>query len=88
MLSNRARRAYIGDMSTFLMILIVLAAIAALVSLIRGIVIFLKTTEADLKGVGPSTSGLQQNKMMWRRIQFQALAVVLVVFFLLLTRAG
>ena len=73
-------------MQTFLIVLIVLAAIGALVSLIRGIVIFLKTTEADLMGTGPSVSGLRQNKMMWRRIQFQALAVVLIVMFLLLAR--
>ena len=75
-------------MQTFLIILIVLAAIGALVSLVRGIVIFLKTQQADLTGAGPNVSGLRQNKMMWRRIQFQALAVVLIVLFLLLTRAG
>ena len=74
-------------METFLIVLIVLAAIAALVSLVRGIVVFLKTTEADLNGTGPSVSGLRQNKMMWRRVQFQALAVVLVVLFLMLGRA-
>lgn len=73
-------------MQTFLLILIVLAAIAALVSLVRGIVIFLKTSQADLTGTGPNLSGLRQNKMMWRRVQFQALAVILVVLLLLLTR--
>lgn len=73
-------------METFLIVMIVLASIAALVSLIRGIVIFLKTNDAEVRGTGPNVSGLQQNKMMWRRIQFQALAVVLVVIFLLLTR--
>jgi hypothetical protein len=73
-------------METFLIILIVLAAIGALVSLIRGIVAFLKTSQADLTGTGPNTSGLRQNKMMWRRVQFQALAVVLVVLFLMLSR--
>lgn len=75
-------------MDTFLLILIVLAAIGALVALIRGVVIFLKTSQADLTGTGPNVSGLRQNKMMWRRIQFQALAIVLVILFLLLTRAG
>ncbi|HEX8445240.1 MAG TPA: twin transmembrane helix small protein [Sphingomonas sp.] len=73
-------------MQTFLIILIVVAAIAALVSLIRGIVIFLKTSQADLTGSGPNLSGLRQNKMMWRRVQFQALAVVLIVLLLLLNR--
>ena len=73
-------------MSTFLLILVVIFAIGALASLVRGIVIFLKTTEADLKSdaAGPSTSSLRQNKMMWRRIQFQALAVVAAVLFLLI----
>ncbi len=73
-------------MQTFLFILIVLAGIGALVSLVRGIVVFLKTTEADLNGTGPSVSGIQQNKMMWRRVQFQALAIVFVVLFLMMTR--
>lgn len=75
-------------MSTLLVILIVLAALATVVALVRGIVIFLKTTEEDLRsgGTGPSQSGLRQNKMMMARIGFQALAIVLVVLFLLLTR--
>jgi len=73
-------------MQTFLIILIVVAAIGALVSLVRGIVIFLKTSQADLTGTGPNVSGLRQNKMMWRRIQFQAGAIILVMLFLLLSR--
>ena len=75
-------------METLLIILIVLAAIAALVSLVRGIVAFLQAQTADVNGTGPSASGLRQNKMMWRRVQFQALAVVLIVLFLMLTRAS
>lgn len=73
-------------MQTFLIILIVVAAIGALVSLVRGIVIFLKTSQADLTGTGPNVSGLRQNRMMWRRIQFQAGAIILVMLFLLLSR--
>ena len=75
-------------MSTFLGILIVLAAIAALVSLIRGIVSFLKTTEADLKAgaEGPSIASQQQNKMMFARVGFQAVAVLLCVMLLALNR--
>ena len=73
-------------MSTILIVLIVLFALGALVSLIRGIVMFLKTSEADLKSreLGPSASSLGQNRMMWRRIQFQALAVIAVVLLMLL----
>jgi hypothetical protein len=76
------------DMNTLLVILIVAAAIAALVSLIRGIVAFLKSTETDLKaGVdGPGSSAVQQNKMMFARVGFQALAVLLCVVLLAMNR--
>lgn len=73
-------------MSTLLTILLVLAMIATLVALVRGIVMFLRTTEADLNGVGPSVSSQRQNKAMQARIGFQALAVIIVVLLLLLTR--
>ncbi|ARS27930.1 twin transmembrane helix small protein [Sphingomonas sp. KC8] len=73
-------------MSTFLIILMVLAMLATVAALVRGIIVFLKTTEADLTGNGPNLSGERQNKMMRMRIAFQALAVILVIFFLLLTR--
>jgi Hypoxia induced protein conserved region len=75
-------------MNTFLVILIVLAAIAALVSLVRGIVAFLQTTEADLKSgaTGPSAASAKQNKMMFARVGFQALAVLLCVALLAMNR--
>ncbi len=75
-------------MKSFLLVLIVLAAIATVGALVRGIVIFLKTSEQDLLGSGPNLSGLRQNKMMQARIGFQALAVVLVVLLLMLSRSG
>lgn len=76
-------------MTTFLVILIILSAIATVVALIRGIITFLRTTEEDLKGgQGPSASGLKQNKMMMARIGFQALAVLIVAFLLLMTGGG
>ena len=74
-------------MQTFLFVLMILAALGALAALIRGVVIFLQTSGRDLKGTGPSPSGLRQNRMMWRRIQFQGIAVVLVVIFLLVARS-
>jgi hypothetical protein len=75
-------------MSTFLVILIALAMAGALFALIRGIVIFLKTTEADLRAGpdGPSVSSRQQNKMMSARVAFQAVAVLLVALLLLVSR--
>jgi hypothetical protein len=73
-------------MQTFLFILIILAAVGAAVSVIRGVIIMLRTSHADMVGSGPSQSGLRQNKMMWRRIQFQALAIVFAILFLLMAR--
>lgn len=72
--------------NTLLVILIIGFAIAAVVALIRGIVAFLKTTEAELNSTdaGPSPSSLKQNKMMMARITFQALAVLAVALLLLL----
>lgn len=75
--------AYINAMTIFLTILVVLFALGALVSLVRGIVMFLRTSDAELRGTGPSTSSVRQNKMMWRRIQFQALAVGAAVLLLM-----
>jgi NADH:ubiquinone oxidoreductase subunit 6 (subunit J) len=71
-----------------LSILLILAMIGAVVMLVRGIIAFLKTTEADLKGdgTGPSASGLQQNKMMRGRIMFQAVAIVIVIIMLAMAR--
>jgi hypothetical protein len=73
-------------MSTFLILCIIAAVIATVVALVRGIISFLQTTEADLKGTGPNVSGLKQNKMMQARIGFQALAVVLVILLMMLGR--
>lgn len=75
-------------MNTVLVILIAAAAIAALVSLVRGIIAFLQTTEAELKSgaEGPSISSQKQNRMMFARVGFQALAVLLCVALLALQR--
>ncbi len=73
---------------TILSVLLILAVIGAVVMLVRGIIAFLKTTEADLKGegTGPSASGLQQNKMMQGRVAFQAVAIVIVIIMLAMAR--
>jgi hypothetical protein len=54
--------------------------------LVRGVIAFLKTTEAELNSTepGPSLSSLKQNKMMMGRIMFQAIAVLFVALLLLL----
>jgi hypothetical protein len=74
-------------MQTILFVLVILFAIGALVALVRGIIAFLRTTEEELRrdpSLGPSASSLKQNGMMWRRIQFQALAVIGAVLLMLL----
>lgn len=75
---------------SILSILLILAIIGAVVMLVRGIIAFLKTTEADLKGegTGPSASGLKQNKMMQGRVAFQAVAIVIVILMLAMARGG
>src|SRR3546814_12392688 len=56
--------AYIEAMTTFLVILLILAAIATVVALVRRIVSFLRTTEEDLTDgqQGPSASSRNKTK--------------------------
>lgn len=74
-------------MQTFLFVLILVAAAGVLVSLVRGVIQFMRTQHNAVHGPdSPIESGLKQNQMMWRRIQFQAIAIILVVIFLLVAR--
>lgn len=71
-------------MNTFLVILLLIFAIMALVSLVRGIVAFLQTTKIDLESGGENSKHLMemQNKAMFSRIKYQALAIVVVAVLL------
>ncbi len=73
-------------MNTFLALLIIAAGIGAVVMLVRGIIAFLRTSHEELHSgqAGPSASSLKQNKMMFGRVGFQAIAVLLVAILLLL----
>ena len=75
-------------MNTFLGILLVLAVIFTVVSLVRGIIAFLQSTKLDLEAGDERIVELQQrqNKMMFNRIKFQALAVVIVAVLLMINR--
>lgn len=58
-------------------------------SLIRGIVAFLKTTKVDLEtGEGHTATDMQlaQNKAMFARIKYQALAIAVVAILLAVSR--
>ena len=72
-------------MNTFLIIVLVVLCLLVVASLVRGIVAFMKTTKIDLEtGEGETATDMQlmQNKMMFARIKYQALAVVVVAVML------
>ena len=73
-------------MSVFLTLLLLAAMGATLFMLVKGIVTFLKTTEEDLKSGadGPSASSLKQNKAMFGRIMFQAIAIIIIALLLMM----
>jgi hypothetical protein len=76
-------------MNIFLIILLVGLCIMVIVSLVRGIVAFLKTTKVDLEnGASDNLIEMQtmQNKMMFNRIKYQGLAVLVVAIILALGR--
>jgi hypothetical protein len=58
------------------------------VSLVRGIVAFLQSTKLDLESGDERMQEMQlrQNKMMFARIKYQALAVVVVAVLLMINR--
>ncbi len=69
-------------------VLLVLLGLVAY-SLIRGIIAFLKTTKIDLEtGEGTTATDMQlmQNKAMFARIKYQALAIVVVAILLAASR--
>lgn len=65
--------------------------IMVVISLGRGIAAFLKSTREDLDrgpNDGPSAMQIQQNRMMYARIKYQALTIVVVAFLLAFARHG
>ena len=75
-------------MNTVLVIAIALLAIMVVVSLVRGIIAFLQSTKLDLESNGERAHEMQlrQNKMMFARIKYQALAVVVVAVLLMINQ--
>ncbi|MEW4449717.1 hypothetical protein [Qipengyuania sp. JC766] len=73
-------------MNYILIPILVILSIMVVVSLVRGIIAFLKTTRIDLEtGEGDTATDMQlmQNKAMFARIKYQALAVVVVAVILM-----
>jgi len=78
-------------MNTFLVILLLGAMVMVLVSLVRGIIAFLKSTKIDLQSgeqVDATEMQLKQNRAMMARVKWQALAIVIIVVILAVSGSG
>lgn len=75
-------------MKYILIPIIVVLVIMVVVSLVKGIVAFMQSTKQDLEyqGEGPSPNQILQNKMMFNRIKYQALAVIVVAILLAVSK--
>lgn len=73
-------------MNTFLVVLLILAMIWVVISLVRGIVAFLQSTKLDLESGDERVKEMQlrQNRMMFARIKYQAIAIVVVTVLLMI----
>ncbi len=66
-------------MSYVIIFAIVIAAGFVLFSLVRGLVYFAQTSDNLTNGTGPSQGHLMQNKMMFARVKWQAITILLLV---------
>ena len=76
-------------MNWFLAIVIAVLMVLTAVTLVRGIIAFMASTKADLErpeGSGPSEMQLRQNALMFRRVFYQAAAIVVVAILLFANR--
>ncbi len=72
-------------MTTFLTILLVILMVLVVASLVRGVVAFMQSTKIDLESgeqQDATEMQLRQNKMMFTRIKYQALAIIVVAVIL------
>ncbi len=74
--------------NTLLVLVIIGLAIMVVVSLVRGIIAVLNTSKDDraTPGGGATPMQLQQNKMMFARIKYQAAAILVVALLMLFNR--
>ncbi len=71
-------------MSYVLIAMIVVAAGAVVYALVRGLIAFANMEPEDVDSDGITASHKKQNEMMFARIKYQAVAVVLVIILLIL----
>lgn len=57
-----------------------------LYSLVRGLIAFIQTTEEDLNNPDSNRGHEMQNKMMFARVKYQALAIAVVAILLMINR--
>ncbi|HEX5643882.1 MAG TPA: hypothetical protein VFX62_00040 [Erythrobacter sp.] len=72
-------------MTPFLILVLLVLMALVVFSLVRGIIAFLRTTKIDLEtGEGETVTEMQlmQNRAMFARIKYQALAVAVVAILL------
>ena len=72
----------LNDMNPIIIIIIVALAIMVVVSLVRGLIAFLRMSKEDIDNPGIGKSHEMQNKMMFARVKYQALAVVAIIVLL------
>lgn len=73
-------------MNTIIILLIIGLAIMVVFSLVRGLIAFMQMTKEDLESPGVGRSHQLQNKMMFARIKYQALAVVAIAVLLMFNK--
>ena len=75
-------------MQTLLIIVLILLMIGVVVSLVRGIIAFLQSHREDIDTGGERQKEMQltQNRMMMKRVMYQAAAIVVVFLLLSLSR--
>lgn len=72
-------------MNYILIPLLIVLLVMVVVSLVRGIAAFLQSTKVDLDRdpeSGATEMQLKQNRMMFARIKYQALAIIVVAIIL------
>ena len=70
---------------SYILILMIIAAVGAVVyALVRGLIAFANMEPGDVDADGITASHKKQNEMMFARVKYQAIAIVLVVLLLVL----
>ncbi|MEH6828461.1 HIG1 domain-containing protein [Parasphingorhabdus sp.] len=69
-------------MSYILILMIIAAAGAVVYALVRGLIAFANMEPGDVDADGITASHKKQNEMMFARVKYQAIAIVLVVILL------